>query len=116
MSPMSKAVGPPVNGELHVDLDQEDFLAVFPLGGQGRARLIGTVRDERADRADTGTPLRPRRPVQATGREKRGDDQIYRARVLEVRIHSPPAESRMNFRFLSGGAPFGVRPRYWASC
>jgi 2-polyprenyl-6-methoxyphenol hydroxylase-like FAD-dependent oxidoreductase len=45
--------GPPVNGELHVDLDQADFLAVFPLAGVGRARLIGTVRDERADRADT---------------------------------------------------------------
>src|SRR6202008_4768655 len=39
-----------------------------------------------------GTPLRPRRPVRATGREKRGDDQIHRARVLEARIHSPPAE------------------------
>jgi hypothetical protein len=27
-------------------------LAVFPLAGEGRARLIGTVRDERADHAD----------------------------------------------------------------
>jgi 2-polyprenyl-6-methoxyphenol hydroxylase-like FAD-dependent oxidoreductase len=47
-----EAAGPPVNGELHVDLDEADFLAVFPLAGQGRARLIGTVRDERADRAN----------------------------------------------------------------
>src|SRR5262245_50556566 len=31
--------GPPVNGELHVDLDEADFLAVFPLAGAGRARL-----------------------------------------------------------------------------
>jgi 2-polyprenyl-6-methoxyphenol hydroxylase-like FAD-dependent oxidoreductase len=38
--------GPPVDGELHVDLDEADFLAVFPLAGTGRARLIGTVRDE----------------------------------------------------------------------
>ncbi len=45
--------GPPVDGELHVDLDEADFLAVFPLAGEGRARLIGTVRDERADQADT---------------------------------------------------------------
>jgi 2-polyprenyl-6-methoxyphenol hydroxylase-like FAD-dependent oxidoreductase len=45
--------GPAVNGELHVDLDEADFLAVFPLAGAGRARLVGTVRDERADRADT---------------------------------------------------------------
>lgn len=43
---------PVANGELHVDLDESDFLAVFPLNGQGRVRLIGTVRDERADRAD----------------------------------------------------------------
>ncbi|MBO0737880.1 MAG: FAD-dependent monooxygenase [Alphaproteobacteria bacterium] len=48
-----EAAGPPINGELHVDLDQADFLAVFPLAGAGRARLIGTVRDDHADRADT---------------------------------------------------------------
>src|SRR5690242_18885218 len=42
--------GPPINGELHADLDEADFLAVFPLAGSGdRARLIGTVRDERAE-------------------------------------------------------------------
>jgi 2-polyprenyl-6-methoxyphenol hydroxylase-like FAD-dependent oxidoreductase len=48
-----EAAGPPINGELHVDLDEADFLAVFPLAGEGRARLIGTVQDERADSADT---------------------------------------------------------------
>jgi 2-polyprenyl-6-methoxyphenol hydroxylase-like FAD-dependent oxidoreductase len=42
------ASGQPIDGELHVDLDEADFLAVFPLAGAGRARLIGTVRDERA--------------------------------------------------------------------
>lgn len=47
------AAGPALDGELHVDLDEADFLGVFPLAGKGRARLIGTVRDERADRADT---------------------------------------------------------------
>jgi 2-polyprenyl-6-methoxyphenol hydroxylase-like FAD-dependent oxidoreductase len=50
-----EAAGPALNGELHVDLDEADFLGVFPLAGQGRARLIGTVRDERADRANTLT-------------------------------------------------------------
>ena len=44
--------GPPVDGELHVDLDEADFLAVFPLAGAGRARLVGSVRDERAAPAD----------------------------------------------------------------
>jgi 2-polyprenyl-6-methoxyphenol hydroxylase-like FAD-dependent oxidoreductase len=41
------ALGPPMDGELHVDLDQADFLAVFPLAGQGRARLVGAIRGER---------------------------------------------------------------------
>jgi 2-polyprenyl-6-methoxyphenol hydroxylase-like FAD-dependent oxidoreductase len=48
-----EASGPAIDGELHVDLEEADFLAVFPLAGKGRARLIGTVRDDRADRADT---------------------------------------------------------------
>jgi 2-polyprenyl-6-methoxyphenol hydroxylase-like FAD-dependent oxidoreductase len=48
-----QATGPAMNGELHIDLDEADFLAVFPLAGEGRARLIGTVRDERAQRAET---------------------------------------------------------------
>lgn len=48
-----EARGPAINGELHVDLDEADFLAVFPLSGKARARLIGTVRDERAEHADT---------------------------------------------------------------
>jgi len=47
------ASGPAVNGELHIDLDEADFLGVFPLAGEGRARLIGTVRDERADNLDS---------------------------------------------------------------
>jgi hypothetical protein len=32
---------------------------------------------------------------------QRGDNEIYRARVLKVRIHFPPAVSQQNFRFLS---------------
>ncbi|HEY0802432.1 MAG TPA: FAD-dependent monooxygenase [Steroidobacteraceae bacterium] len=42
------AAGPPMDGELHVGLDEADFLAVFPLADQGRARLIGSVRNEAA--------------------------------------------------------------------
>ena len=48
-----EASGPAINGELHIDLDEADFLGVFPLPKAGHARLIGTVRDERADRAGT---------------------------------------------------------------
>jgi 2-polyprenyl-6-methoxyphenol hydroxylase-like FAD-dependent oxidoreductase len=43
-----EAEGPPMNGELHVDLDEADFLAVFPLKEAGRARLIGSVSDDAA--------------------------------------------------------------------
>jgi hypothetical protein len=31
---------------VHVALDRTDFLAVFPLKGEGRARLVGTVRED----------------------------------------------------------------------
>jgi len=48
-----EGAGPPVNGELHIDLDEADFLAIFPLAGEGRARLVGTVRDARADHAES---------------------------------------------------------------
>jgi 2-polyprenyl-6-methoxyphenol hydroxylase-like FAD-dependent oxidoreductase len=48
-----EAEGPPINGQLHIDLDEADFLAVFPLSDAGHARLVGTVRDERAENPDT---------------------------------------------------------------
>jgi 2-polyprenyl-6-methoxyphenol hydroxylase-like FAD-dependent oxidoreductase len=43
-----EASGPPMDGQLHIDLDQADFLAVFPLAGKNRARLVGAVRMEKA--------------------------------------------------------------------
>ena len=39
------AKGPAMNDELHVCLDTNDFLAVFPLKGDGHARLVGTVHE-----------------------------------------------------------------------
>src|SRR5581483_8407294 len=48
-----EVAGPVANGEFHIDLDEADFLAVFPYSDTGGVRLVGTVRDERADRADT---------------------------------------------------------------
>ena len=46
-----EGAGLALDGQLHIDLDEADFLAIFPLSGTGRVRLIGTVRDERADDA-----------------------------------------------------------------
>lgn len=39
-----KAKGPVMDKELHVALDDADFLAVFPLKGAGAARLVGAIR------------------------------------------------------------------------
>jgi 2-polyprenyl-6-methoxyphenol hydroxylase-like FAD-dependent oxidoreductase len=41
-----EASGAAINGELNIALDTADFLVVFPLQDLGRARLIGTVRQE----------------------------------------------------------------------
>lgn len=46
-----QASGAVANGELHVALDETDFLAIFPLNDSGRIRLVGTVRDEQAEQA-----------------------------------------------------------------
>jgi 2-polyprenyl-6-methoxyphenol hydroxylase-like FAD-dependent oxidoreductase len=44
-----QAAGPAINGELHVDLEEADFLLVFPLQGAGRIRLVGVVSEPGAD-------------------------------------------------------------------
>ena len=38
--------GPVINDDLNLALDDSDFLAVFPLKGTGRARIIGTVQEK----------------------------------------------------------------------
>jgi 2-polyprenyl-6-methoxyphenol hydroxylase-like FAD-dependent oxidoreductase len=47
-----EARGAVMNGELHGALDLTDFLIVFPLKDDGRARLIGTVRENAAQHDD----------------------------------------------------------------
>lgn len=44
--------GPVANQELHIALDEADFLAVFPMKGEGRVRLIGTVKRQSEDQPD----------------------------------------------------------------
>ena len=48
------AIGDPVDQELHVDLEQADFLLVIPLKEPGRLRVAGAVRGARPD---AGRPL-----------------------------------------------------------
>jgi 2-polyprenyl-6-methoxyphenol hydroxylase-like FAD-dependent oxidoreductase len=50
-----EASGQAVDGNLNLDLDQADFLAVFPLKADGHVRLVGAVNDERAKHAETLT-------------------------------------------------------------
>jgi 2-polyprenyl-6-methoxyphenol hydroxylase-like FAD-dependent oxidoreductase len=42
----AQATGPVVNQELHVALDEADILGAFPMKGEDRVRLIGTVRQD----------------------------------------------------------------------
>ncbi|HEY7788226.1 MAG TPA: FAD-dependent monooxygenase [Casimicrobiaceae bacterium] len=55
------ATGPAMNGELHVALDEADILAVFPMKGEGRARLIGTIapQSEHAQRSPQWDDVSP---------------------------------------------------------
>ena len=45
--------GPAMDGEVHVALNTSDFLALFPLLDEGRARLVGTVRPEAEQPGET---------------------------------------------------------------
>ncbi len=47
-----EARGPLMDRELHVSVERNDFIALFPLKGDGRARLIGTVRESAAAAGD----------------------------------------------------------------
>jgi 2-polyprenyl-6-methoxyphenol hydroxylase-like FAD-dependent oxidoreductase len=50
-----EASGPSANGEIHLSLEEGDFVGLFSYGRDGRGRLIGSVRDDRAEHADTLT-------------------------------------------------------------
>jgi 2-polyprenyl-6-methoxyphenol hydroxylase-like FAD-dependent oxidoreductase len=60
------ARGRAMNKELHVLLDNAGFLGVFPLAGEGRARLVGTIRDVPADKTLTWEDA-DREPVERIG-------------------------------------------------
>jgi len=47
-----QASGTAMNGEMHVAVDTTDFLVIFPLKGEGRARLIGVMRDDTGHRRE----------------------------------------------------------------
>src|SRR5438477_2452984 len=91
-----EAAGRAFDGELHVDLDEADFLAVFPLAGHGRARLIGTVRDERADHADTlAFQDVSDRAINHLKVDVRNVNWCHRTICCPARAHRTPAGSKL---------------------
>jgi FAD binding domain len=48
-----EASGPPTDDEVHIDLEDAEFLGVFPLTRKGHVRVIGSIRDELAGERDT---------------------------------------------------------------
>ncbi|MGH7566666.1 MAG: FAD-dependent monooxygenase [Gemmatimonadota bacterium] len=40
-----EAAGPAIDGELHIDLEDAEFVLLFPMKGKGRVRLVGNVRE-----------------------------------------------------------------------
>jgi 2-polyprenyl-6-methoxyphenol hydroxylase-like FAD-dependent oxidoreductase len=109
-----RARGAQMNQELHVMLDDAGFLGLFPLAGDSRARLIGTVR---ADAAGGAEALRwehvDRRPIDRIGLQveavnwfstyhvhHRVADRFRRGRLFllgdAAHIHSPVGGQGMN--------------------
>ena len=66
-----EAAGPAIDGELHISFDRADFLAVFPLRGQGRARLVGIVHERGEAREDLGWEDVHKRAVATLGLDVR---------------------------------------------
>jgi 2-polyprenyl-6-methoxyphenol hydroxylase-like FAD-dependent oxidoreductase len=88
--------GPVINGDLNIALDDADFLAVFPLKGEGRARLIGTVSDKKTPGAvKTPNPYKhtlpaPEKPmVQPSILALTGSEMAVSS--SSVPVHSPAA-------------------------
>jgi 2-polyprenyl-6-methoxyphenol hydroxylase-like FAD-dependent oxidoreductase len=54
------AAGPAADGEIHVDLEEAEFLAVFPIDPAGRLRLVGPIGAERYEREPTFADISPR--------------------------------------------------------
>ena len=90
-----QASGPTFNGELHVDLDEADFLAVFPLAGE-RSRTPDRHRARRTRRACRNPAIRRRQ--QPGHRTPEGAD-----RTGELVLDLPRASS--------GGRSLSHRPR-----
>ena len=82
---------------------QQRWLIVSSAIAQESSTAIA-IRSRSADRGGRVAPPAAD-PSQATGRVKGRINQLHRARVLEVRIQSPPAESQQTFGSSNDGGP-----------
>lgn len=64
-----EAAGPAADGEVHVALESADFVALLAYGEEGQARLVGAVRDGRAE--DPGFDDVGHRAIESLGLEIR---------------------------------------------
>jgi 2-polyprenyl-6-methoxyphenol hydroxylase-like FAD-dependent oxidoreductase len=105
--------GPLANHELHLALDESDFLAVFPMKREHAVRLIGTVRKDASERSDLTwedvSPIALQRLNLTVDRvnwfstyrvHHRVTDRFHRGRVFlagdAAHIHSPAGGQGMN--------------------
>jgi 2-polyprenyl-6-methoxyphenol hydroxylase-like FAD-dependent oxidoreductase len=92
--------GQPMNGEINVSLEPNDFLVVFPMKGEGHARLIGTVRGDGGAHADLTWDDVNKAPIE---RMHIGVDRVNWFSTYHV--HHRVAESfRSGRAFLAGDA------------
>ncbi len=77
-----------MNGELHVALDRTDFLVVFPLKGERRTRLIGTVHEDAAQQHENLSWN------DVSKRVNRMDTHRREARELVLYLPRPPSGRR----------------------
>jgi 2-polyprenyl-6-methoxyphenol hydroxylase-like FAD-dependent oxidoreductase len=95
-----EARGPVMDRELHVMLDDAGFLGLFPLAAEGRARLVGTIKDDAGLERELGWGDVDRGPIDRVGLE------VERVRWFSTyRVHHRVAGSFRRGRvFLLGDA------------
>ena len=80
-----EATGAAMNGEVHAAFDETDFLAVFPLKQDGRARFVGTVKNDNDQQHDDAVVGRCRQA------RDRVDGPRRDARQLVLDLSRPPS-------------------------
>lgn len=105
--------GPVINGNLNIALDDADFLAVFPLKGEGRARLIGTVKAQKntspgmAPNPHTNTrPAATRPPAPPSGPAPTISPVLASAGSRNALISSPAAKAALLTRVTGPNTTF----------